>query len=228
MILAGGKSSRMGTDKTLLALAGFPTLTHFLHARLRRLFARVVVSAKSPKFDGLEVALDSFAQFAPLPVLARLDEIFDGDVFVICADMPLVRRASILRLFAEFEAQKNRATLARGAGANSNLAGAKKSGLNSNLATSREFFAANHAPKPQICVAKSGGFSHNLCGFYEPRVAAFARELVARGCFKVGALRDFCDFGAVEFDGGAEFLNVNTPSDYELLQRLANDGNIDF
>ena len=45
VILAGGKSSRMGQDKTLLPFGGFKTLTHYEVAKFSKVFEEVYVSS---------------------------------------------------------------------------------------------------------------------------------------------------------------------------------------
>ena len=50
VILAGGKSSRMGQDKTLLPFGGFVTLTHYQVAKFSKVFDEVFVSSKFEKF----------------------------------------------------------------------------------------------------------------------------------------------------------------------------------
>lgn len=180
LILAGGRSLRMGADKTLLPFAGFASLTHFLFSRLTPFFDNVFVSTKGQKFADLPTLADEFEFFAPLGVISRLDEWFKDEVFVVCADMPLVGKESILRLFSAFE-------------------GAQKSG---------------------ICVAKSGENVHNLCGFYSPKTAIAARELLSQKVYKVGALRKKCDFLEVDFSCEEEFLNVNCPSDFARLEEF--------
>jgi molybdopterin-guanine dinucleotide biosynthesis protein A len=52
IIFAGGKSSRMGEDKSLLPFGGFKTLTEFQYSRLSKIFTNVYISCKSSdKFD---------------------------------------------------------------------------------------------------------------------------------------------------------------------------------
>lgn len=52
VIFAGGKSSRMGEDKSLLPFGGCSTLAQFQYNRLTKLFTHVSVSTKSAeKFD---------------------------------------------------------------------------------------------------------------------------------------------------------------------------------
>lgn len=52
IIFAGGKSSRMGEDKSLLPFGGFSTLAEFQYTRLSKLFKYVAISTKNAdKFD---------------------------------------------------------------------------------------------------------------------------------------------------------------------------------
>ena len=52
ILFAGGKSSRMGQDKSLLPFGGFSTLAEFQYNRLSKLFKYVAISTKnSDKFD---------------------------------------------------------------------------------------------------------------------------------------------------------------------------------
>ena len=73
LILAGGKSSRMGFDKSLLKYDNFATITHFLYYKLSKLFACVQVSAKEQKFTPpLPLLKDDFKDFAPIFVLPTI------------------------------------------------------------------------------------------------------------------------------------------------------------
>jgi len=52
VIFAGGKSSRMGEDKSLLPFGSFSTLTEFQLNRLQKMFKNIYISCKkSSKFD---------------------------------------------------------------------------------------------------------------------------------------------------------------------------------
>ena len=102
LILAGGKSSRMGLDKTLLAFENSPSFTHFLYFRLKNIFQNVKVSAKNQKFNPpLPLIKDDFEDFCPLFVLASLDLYFDKKVFIIPADTPFIKEKTIKKLFLE-------------------------------------------------------------------------------------------------------------------------------
>ncbi|HEY9190437.1 MAG TPA: NTP transferase domain-containing protein, partial [Sulfurovum sp.] len=51
VIIAGGKSSRMGEDKALLPFGPYRSLAEFQYHRLSSLFETVYISAKKHKFD---------------------------------------------------------------------------------------------------------------------------------------------------------------------------------
>lgn len=91
--MAGGKSRRMGVDKTLLPLGGYQTLVHYQVAKLSQLFERVYVSAKGEKFGPLPVPLilDEEDEHAPMVGLATIfGALADNRIFVIAADTPFV------------------------------------------------------------------------------------------------------------------------------------------
>ena len=100
LILAGGKSSRFGSDKTTEPFGDFASITHFLYQRLSRVFGSVKVCAKAAKFSApLPLLIDDFSEFAPIFVLACLDKNFSKPVFILPADMPFITEAEIFALF---------------------------------------------------------------------------------------------------------------------------------
>ncbi|MEE3705332.1 NTP transferase domain-containing protein [Campylobacter sp. CX2-8023-23] len=99
LILAGGKSSRMGVDKTMLEFRGFASITHFLYDRLKVAFDDIKVATKQSKFNpSLPILLDGFDEFAPIFVIANLDKHYHNPVFIIAADTPLVEIKTICEL----------------------------------------------------------------------------------------------------------------------------------
>ena len=109
LILAGGKSSRMCTDKTLLEFCGAPSITHFLFERLNKHFDNVKVASKQDKFNPkLPLLIDEFSEFAPIYVIANLDKYYNDSVFIIAADTPFVEIDTIKKL----SKQKSQITLA--------------------------------------------------------------------------------------------------------------------
>ena len=106
VILSGGKSSRMGEDKSLLPFSSSKTLIQYQYDRLKPYFKDIYISSKVDKFDFLEkefLILDENKDIFS-PILA-LDTIFDKfknqKIFIITVDTPLVTIDSISKLIEE-------------------------------------------------------------------------------------------------------------------------------
>lgn len=100
VILAGGKSSRMGKDKTLMPFHNEPSLTHYIHKKLSKIFQNVYISSKFNKFNPpLNVINDEISDiFSPMIALASILPKFNAPVFITTADMPFIKISSILEL----------------------------------------------------------------------------------------------------------------------------------
>ena len=99
VIFAGGRSSRMGSDKALLPFGGFSTLTEFQYRRLTKLFKKVYISTKENKF-GFEanLILDNSDErtFAPTAGFQALFQTLQEErVFVLSVDTPFVGEKEI-------------------------------------------------------------------------------------------------------------------------------------
>jgi len=105
IIFAGGKSSRMGEDKSLLPFGGFDTLTQFQLYRLQKLFKNVYISCKnSDKFcfsaDFIEdVTTKSYAPTAGF--VAIFEKLKCEKFFVLSVDAPFVGESIINKLLEE-------------------------------------------------------------------------------------------------------------------------------
>ena len=110
VILAGGKSSRMGRDKTLLPFGGFATLAHYEAHKFAQIFKRVFVSAKFSKFNPplplIKDAEDtsqpnlSAETFSPMLALYSVLRNFkDESVFIAPADMPFISEECVRELY---------------------------------------------------------------------------------------------------------------------------------
>jgi molybdopterin-guanine dinucleotide biosynthesis protein A len=101
VIFAGGKSSRMGTDKALLPFSHYATLSEAQHHKLSQLFSKVYISSKADKFDfDVQVINDKHEKNSPLVGLISVFETLGADeVFVLSVDTPLVDAFIIERLF---------------------------------------------------------------------------------------------------------------------------------
>ena len=92
VVLAGGKSSRMGSDKALLIFRGKPLFCHILD-QLAPLFDDVLVSAQDPEkysFAGQRVVRDEQPNQGPLMgILSALQAATYDRLFVTACDIPL-------------------------------------------------------------------------------------------------------------------------------------------
>ena len=104
VIFAGGKSSRMGSDKALLPFKEHTTLSAYQYHKLSQLFSSVYLSAKKNKFDfNCNVIEDRYKEHSPLLGLLSLFEILDDDaIFILSVDAPLVDKCIIEKLIETY------------------------------------------------------------------------------------------------------------------------------
>ncbi|MDQ7047120.1 MAG: molybdenum cofactor guanylyltransferase MobA [Sulfurovum sp.] len=97
VIIAGGKSSRMGKDKALLPFGKYPTLTEFQYQRLSLYFQDVYISSKTNKFDfDCVVINDTHKEHSPLVALLSIFETLKVDeVFILSVDTPFINKEVI-------------------------------------------------------------------------------------------------------------------------------------
>ena len=116
VIIAGGKSSRMGQDKSLLPFRGHATLTHYQASRLSPLFSSLHVSTKTDKFNGeFSLILDTEQEsFSPMVALSSVLEHFtDTYVFCLSVDAPFVEKKHIEALWKAAQATHANALIPR-------------------------------------------------------------------------------------------------------------------
>ncbi len=100
VIFAGGKSSRMGEDKSLLPFGGFDTLTEFQLHKLNKIFTRVYISCKDKSKFNFEANFiedaPSEAVYAPTTgFIAIFKELQADSFFVLSVDAPFVSQTEI-------------------------------------------------------------------------------------------------------------------------------------
>ena len=104
VILCGGRSSRMGEDKSLLPFSTSSSLSKYQYDKLKNYFEDVYISSKTDKFDFLKnkekyLILDKGEIFSPIVALQTiLQTIKTSKVFIITVDTPLVSINSINEL----------------------------------------------------------------------------------------------------------------------------------
>ena len=92
IIFAGGKSSRMGTDKALLPFEGFDSLSEFQYVKLKQFFNTVYLSSKENKFNfKCDIIYDVQEVSSPLIALLSIFEALDTEsIFILSVDTPLI------------------------------------------------------------------------------------------------------------------------------------------
>jgi len=104
VILCGGRSSRMGEDKSLLPFSSSTSLTQYQYDKLKVFFQDIYLSSKVDKFDFLinkekYLILDKGEIFSPIVALQTIFKTIKADkVFIITVDTPLVSISSISEL----------------------------------------------------------------------------------------------------------------------------------
>jgi len=103
VILSGGKSSRMGEDKSLLKFSSDNSMCEYQYKKLLKIFDKVYISSKIDKFDFLDekdkLILDGTNIFSPMVALESIFErIEEEKIFIITVDMPLISVEVINRL----------------------------------------------------------------------------------------------------------------------------------
>lgn len=209
VILAGGKSSRMGRDKTLLPFGGFTTLTHYGAHKFRRIFERVFVSSKFEKFDPpLPLIKDADAEeisqsnlnaasdkndttTSSAQALAQNTANLSPDAF-----SPMLALYSILRNFP------NESVF---------IVPADMPFVSEECVRELYKFTGEY----DMVIAADESHTHSLCGFFSGDLANAAVELFAAGEHKIGLLRDRCRCKIVKFAREDEFFNINYQADYE-------------
>lgn len=100
IVLAGGKSSRMGTDKSLLVWKGKTLIEHAID-KLKPLCSKVVISSSNPvySFTGCETWPDEPAIQAPIAgIYTCLKQTETGLNIILSCDMPLISEALLRHL----------------------------------------------------------------------------------------------------------------------------------
>lgn len=102
ILFAGGKSSRMGQDKSLLPFGGYSSLTQFQYDRLSKLFSHVSISTKTANKFNFEAnfILDPInTDYAPTAGFVGAFEKLQCDrIFALSVDSPFIDEETIRKL----------------------------------------------------------------------------------------------------------------------------------
>ncbi len=108
IIFAGGKSSRMGTDKALLPFGGYPTLIQFQYERLKKIFRHLYISCKSAENFDIEAEfiedIKTEAIYAPTTgFIAVFETLHAEQIFVLSVDTPFIGEDEIREILKHKE-----------------------------------------------------------------------------------------------------------------------------
>jgi molybdopterin-guanine dinucleotide biosynthesis protein A len=107
VILCGGKSSRMGEDKSLLPFGGFDTLLEYQYNKLSKIFSNVYISSKKEKIDTLNkeylyIVDNDDELYSPILALQSIfNTLKEKKVFLITVDVPFVSETTIKELVSK-------------------------------------------------------------------------------------------------------------------------------
>ena len=111
LVLAGGKSRRMGHDKALLTHNGKSQLAH-VAALLERVTDRVFVSTRAeqrqePERSRFEQIVDRYEDIGPVAgILSAMDKFADVDWLVVACDLPNIDEPTLRFLLEQRSADK--------------------------------------------------------------------------------------------------------------------------
>jgi len=104
IIMAGGSSTRMGTDKSMLPIEGRP-ITEVICHRLSACFEQILISANNKdkyEFLGFEVVPDKIPGQGPLMGIASALEASSNELnFVVACDIPNIELRHVRRVISE-------------------------------------------------------------------------------------------------------------------------------
>jgi molybdopterin-guanine dinucleotide biosynthesis protein A len=115
VIFAGGKSSRMKRDKSLLPFSGYSTLTEYQYSRLSQLFSHVYISCKNKNKFNFQANFieDMQDDYAPTSgFLASFQTLQCEKIFVISVDTPFISKIEIAKIL-EHDKEDIDASIAR-------------------------------------------------------------------------------------------------------------------
>lgn len=116
-VMAGGKSSRMGSEKALLAVEGRPMIS-YVTGTLSQLFSEVIICGADPQryeFLGFRVVRDVFQRCGPLAgIHTALTHSAGRPVFVLSCDMPFVPPELVHHILASADRPHTRIAFSEG------------------------------------------------------------------------------------------------------------------
>lgn len=233
VILAGGRSARMGVDKCFLDFKA-KSLIEWQFEKMSKLFASVFISCKADKFGGKfgekTLIFDENLEFlsqnsknalnsnlnshgANSSVNSALNQI-SRENSALNANLAKPKRekmadfSSMLALYSVLKAFENKFVFIIGV----------DTPFVSEKSIQRLILSTNEA---LMIVPSVANRAHFLCAFYHSQIAPLCLKCLQNGVHKISALSQNLPPNAlkfVEFSDENEFFNLNTPQDYERIK----------
>jgi molybdopterin-guanine dinucleotide biosynthesis protein A len=103
VILSGGKSSRMGQDKSMMKISNNITMIEYLYNKMKRVFHNIYISSKYTNYSFIEskhIILDNNSIASPMVAFDTIFNTLDYKyLFIISVDTPLVNVESVKKLY---------------------------------------------------------------------------------------------------------------------------------
>lgn len=229
VILAGGRSARMGADKCFLDFKA-KSLIEWQFEKMSKLFASVFISCKADKFGGkfgektliFDENLEFLSQNSKNALNSNLNSqganLMSSQISrensALNANLAKPKRekmadfSSMLALYSVLKAFENKFVFIIGV----------DTPFVSEKSIQRLILSANEA---LMIVPSVANRAHFLCAFYHSQIAPLCLKCLQNGVHKISALSQNLPPNAlkfVEFSDENEFFNLNTPQDYERIK----------
>lgn len=229
VILAGGRSARMGADKCFLDFKA-KSLIEWQFEKMSKLFASVFISCKADKFGGkfgektliFDENLEFLSQNSKNSLNSNLNSQSANSMSsqisrensALNANLAKPKRekmadfSSMLALYSVLKAFENKFIFIIGV----------DTPFVSEKSIQRLILSADEA---LMIVPSVANRAHFLCAFYHSQIAPLCLKCLQNGVHKISTLSQNLPPNAlkfIEFSDENEFFNLNTPQDYERIK----------
>jgi molybdopterin-guanine dinucleotide biosynthesis protein A len=199
VIMAGGGSSRMGTDKSMLPIKGKLVITRICE-QLRGCFDQILISADEAEkfaFLGFEVVPDKMPEQGPLMGIASALEASASELnFVVACDIPNIDIGCVRKLLAQ--AIESRADIV--------IPITEESGASKTKKRSTKHAIRNTRYEPLFAV-------------YRKSALGAINKVLSSGGHKISDAFALCKVEYVKLDSTQWLVNINTMAEYEEFRR---------
>ena len=199
IILAGGGSSRMGTDKSMLPIKG-QSMIEAICEQLRGSFEQILISANEVDkyaFLGYEVVPDKVPEQGPLMGIASALEASANELnFVIACDIPKINPACVSRMLTE--AVESQADIV--------VPTTQKREVSKTEKRDTQYAIRDTRYEP-------------LFAIYRKTALEAINKTLSSGKRKITDVFTLCTVKHIELDDTDWLINLNTMADYEEFQR---------